>query len=85
MTQLPVRVTAISFQSGLGWKVPRRDGVGSAADTATRRSVVRPWGSSPRGRLSRHQRSQSASRLPVDIGRRSPLDGRPDKAVQLPR
>jgi hypothetical protein len=33
--------------------------------------------------LSRHHRSQSASRLPVVIGRRTPLDGVPDKAVLL--
>lgn len=78
-------------QPGPGRKVPRRDGAGAAADAGagtTRRTVpslrsscggtTRAWRG---GRLSRHHRSQSASRLPVEIARGAPLDGVPNNAA----
>src|SRR4051794_18172202 len=90
LPQLPVAATGTPGQPGPGRKVPRRDGAGAAADAGagtTRRTVpslrsscggtTRAWRG---GRLSRHHRSQSASRLPVEIARGAPLDGVPNNA-----
>jgi hypothetical protein len=81
LPQVPVRATATPDQPGPGRKTS--GGPDAEPGFGTTRSA-RPCGcASRRGRLSRHQRSQSAIRLPVVIGREIPLDGMPDNAAQL--
>ena len=81
--QLPLRATARPGQSAPGRDASRRISAGGAAWTGagTTRSAVR---TSRRAGLSRHQRSQSAIRLPVDMVRKVAPDGMPDNAAELP-
>src|SRR3954467_10067839 len=86
LRQLPVPAIGRPGQPGPGRNDSRRDGAGAAsgAETrsgTTRSAVPRRGADTLRARLSRHQRSQSAIRLPVEMAPNAPMDGVPNNVA----